>query len=112
MNKEELLNIITSQPKYYAGIYEQSHASQIVRSIRAGICKQSTEEAFFGAFGFMVDKPQTWKMKPQKWFDDFKSFASVHGYSHSGLYRDYEEYYDAGLTPEDAVLKVLQEIAK
>jgi hypothetical protein len=103
MTKEEILHKITSTPKYYAGIFEQSYASNTVKAIKAGTCKPETETKFFEALGYTIDAPAQYKMKPEKWFDEVKYYAKSIGYCTSGDFEDYADYYNDGYTPEDAI---------
>ena len=49
---EQVIARITSTPKYYAGICEQSYASNMIKALRLGTCKPETERAFLKLFGF------------------------------------------------------------
>ena len=60
MNLLQALNLITAEPKYYAGKMPQATASAIVRNIRASTAKQSTIERFMSAFGYSMVKEAEW----------------------------------------------------
>lgn len=61
MTKEEVIQEITSKPKYYAGICEQAYASNVIRAIKAGTCKPETEKVFFTMFGYEINTPALFK---------------------------------------------------
>lgn len=103
MTKEEVLTKITTTPKYYAGIFEQSYASNTVKAIKAGTCKPDTEAKFFEALGYTIEQPAQYKMKPEKWFDEVKEIAKGMNYCTSGHFEDYEHFYTDGYTPEETV---------
>lgn len=64
MNAEEIIQLLTSTPKVYAGVMPQGTFSSIICRIKAGTCKPQTMQWFFEQFGYTPVKAEiTWQKK-------------------------------------------------
>lgn len=61
MTQDEAIHKIISKPKFYIGVMPQSTASNFVISWKKGMVKQKTIESFLQTFGYVLDKPATYK---------------------------------------------------
>lgn len=59
MKASEAIQEITSEPKYYIGVYNQSTASRIVRRFKDGKITLNKLEEFLNAFGY-VNRDGEW----------------------------------------------------
>lgn len=60
MTQQEVFSEITSQHKWYIGVYSQSYASQLVARFKAGQLKYSTIYEFFKKFGYTIETKESW----------------------------------------------------
>lgn len=61
MTQKQAFNEITSELKWYIGIYSQSYASQIVQRFNAGLLKEKTINDFLSHFGYLKIKEAEYK---------------------------------------------------
>jgi len=58
MTREEVFKIITSKPKWYAGVILPQSASRILRKHNAGL--YNNYEWLFGKFGYTIMQKELW----------------------------------------------------
>lgn len=64
MTSEQIIDILTTSQKIYAGIMPQGTFSSIVTRIKNGTCKPKTKEWFFTKFGYsLIIKEEHWEKK-------------------------------------------------
>ena len=63
MTEKEVFNKITSQLKWYYGIYSQGYASQLVSRYNNGQLKQSTIDSFLETFGYVKSSEAQYEQK-------------------------------------------------
>lgn len=61
MEEEEVIRKITSEHKFYVGKLKQSTASLFLSRWKKGKAKRSTVLSFMRKFGYVLDKPATYK---------------------------------------------------
>lgn len=59
---DKLFTLITSEPKWYAGKFSKQHASQLIKSHKAGTMKTQSYEVLFGKFGYKREEIE-WKQE-------------------------------------------------
>lgn len=66
MSAEECVNEITSELKYWVGVYKQSTASRIVKRFREGTITLNKLEEFLNAFGYVKRGSEWIKVKTER----------------------------------------------
>lgn len=64
MTKKEAVLNITSELKWYVGVYSQGYASQFVQRFKAGQLKEKTINSFLEKFGYERTKEEQWEKCP------------------------------------------------
>ena len=63
MNSEQVIAEITSEPKYYIGVHEQSTASRIVKRYKEGRITLNKLNEFIEAYGYVWREGEWIKIK-------------------------------------------------
>lgn len=66
MTKEDCVNEIVSEHKWYVGFCTQGYASQFVQRFKAGQLKDKTVNAFLEKFGYKLVKQEEWEKSNNK----------------------------------------------
>lgn len=63
MTKDEAINKITKNPKWYIGVMPQSTASNFLASYKKGMSKEKTINNFLSNFGYELKTESQWEKK-------------------------------------------------